>query len=142
MFKDKKIISIVDKKLDDCRSFQDVLSTLQGINVVKFTDSIEALEHFKLNRENYVLMISDLRMPVINGVQLLKTVKDLNPSARTILMTADKIDRYSYNGYIINPLIDSFLKKPIQLDNLLLEAKEHIKSIKELNKKLKNHPCK
>jgi YesN/AraC family two-component response regulator len=29
-------------------------------------------------------MISDLRMPVINGVQLLKTVKDLNPSTRTI----------------------------------------------------------
>jgi YesN/AraC family two-component response regulator len=37
-------------------------------------------------------MISDLRMPVVNGVQLLKTVKDLNPLARTILVTAYDID--------------------------------------------------
>jgi len=134
MFEDKKIISIVDKTLDDCQSYQDVLSTIKGINVVKFTDPIEALEHLKQNRENYVLMISDLRMPVINGVQLLKTVKDLNPSARTILMTADEINKYSHNEYIINPLIDRFLKKPIQLDNLLVEVNKQIKSIKELNK--------
>lgn len=137
MLKDKKIIGIVDKKIDDCQAYQDVLSTIKDINVVKFTDPVEALEHLKLNRENYALMISDLRMPVINGVQLLKTVKDLNPTARTILTTADEIDKYSHNEYIINPLIDRFLKKPIQPDKLLVEVNKQIKSIKELNKKLK-----
>jgi YesN/AraC family two-component response regulator len=35
----------------------------------------------------YSLVISDLRMPVINGIQLLKTAKDLNPQVRTVLMT-------------------------------------------------------
>jgi CheY-like chemotaxis protein len=39
-----------------------------------------------------MLIISDLRMPVTNGLQLLKTVKDLNPLIRTILMTAFQID--------------------------------------------------
>jgi YesN/AraC family two-component response regulator len=47
-------------------------------------------------------MISDLRMPVINGVQLLKTVKDLNPSTRTILMTGYDID---------NSLLQEYTKK-------------------------------
>lgn len=55
-------------------------------------------------------MISYLRMPVINGVQLLKTVKDLNPSARTILISGNEIDMSSHNDYSMNPRIDSFLK--------------------------------
>jgi YesN/AraC family two-component response regulator len=45
------------------------------------------VEHFKLNQSMYSLVISDLRMPVINGIQLLKTAKDLNPQVRTVLMT-------------------------------------------------------
>lgn len=134
---DHKIISIVDKKLDDCQSFHDTLNTIRGINVVKFTDPIEALEHLKLNREKYALMISDLRMPVINGVQLLKTVKDLSPSARTILISGDEIDAHSNNVYGKNPLIDSFLKKPIKLDELLLEVNKQIKSNNEFRKNKK-----
>jgi YesN/AraC family two-component response regulator len=39
-----------------------------------------------MNRSFYALVISDLRMPVINGIQLLKTVKDLNPRVRTVLL--------------------------------------------------------
>lgn len=62
---DRKIISVVDIKLHDCQSFQNILSTIKGIDVVKFTDPIEALDHLKLNRKNYAVMISDLRMPVI-----------------------------------------------------------------------------
>ena len=42
----------------------------------------------QINKSNYAVMICDLRMPVINGSQLLQTVKDLNPLSRTILITA------------------------------------------------------
>ena len=51
-----------------------------------------ALEHFMMNSESYVLIISDLRMPRLWGTDLLKKVKKSNPSVRTILMTAFAID--------------------------------------------------
>jgi inorganic pyrophosphatase/exopolyphosphatase len=53
-------------------------------------------------------------MPVIIGVQLLKTVKDLNPLARTILMTAYDID---------NNLLQEILKR----DNKQFSKKTNIK---------------
>jgi DNA-binding NtrC family response regulator len=44
----------------------------KGIDVFQFTDAIKALEHLKLHKGEYGVMISDLRMPIVNGVQLLK----------------------------------------------------------------------
>ena len=91
--KNNKIISVVDDEQKTAQLFHSALNTLKGINVFEFIDPILVLEHLKINKLDYAVMISDLRMPVINGVQLLKTVKDLNPSTRTILMTGYDIDK-------------------------------------------------
>jgi DNA-binding NtrC family response regulator len=80
-------------------------------------------------------MISDLRMPVINGVQLLKTVKDVNPSIRTILMTGYETNNNLLQEYNKNEIINSFLRKPIKLDKLLSEVNRQIWSIKILENK-------
>jgi DNA-binding NtrC family response regulator len=58
----------------------------------QFADPVKSIEHLKINRKDYAVMISDLRMPVITGVRLLIAVKDLNHLARTNLMTAYEID--------------------------------------------------
>ncbi|MDW0216616.1 MAG: response regulator [Nitrososphaeraceae archaeon] len=89
---ENKIVSVVDEESSTARLFHDTLCTIKGIDVFQFTDPIKALEHLKLHKGDYGVIISDLRMPVVNGVQLLKTVKDLNPLARTILVTAYDID--------------------------------------------------
>ena len=89
---ENKIVSVVDEESSTARLFHDTLCTIKGIDVFQFTDPIKALEHLKLHKADYGVIISDLRMPVVNGVQLLKTVKDLNPLARTILVTAYDID--------------------------------------------------
>ena len=39
-----------------------------GYNVFGFTDPLLALEHFKSNHSTYSLVLSDLRMPVMNGI--------------------------------------------------------------------------
>ena len=53
--------------------------------------------------------------------------------ARTILITGDKIDNYLHNEYIMNPIIDTILKNPIQLDKLLFEVNKQINSIRTLD---------
>ena len=128
--KNNKIVSVVDDEQKTALLFHNALNTLKGINVFEFTDPILALEHLKINRLDYAVMISDLRMPVINGVQLLKTVKDLNPSTRTILMTGYDIDNSLLQEYTKKEIIDCFLRKPIELGQLLSEVNKQIYKIK------------
>jgi DNA-binding NtrC family response regulator len=128
--KNNKIVSVVDDEQKTAQLFHSALNTLKGINVFEFTDPILALEHLKINKLDYAVMISDLRMPVINGVQLLKTVKDLNPSTRTILMTGYDIDNSLLQEYTKKDIIDCFLRKPIELGQLLSEVNKQIYKIK------------
>lgn len=128
--KNNKIVSVVDDEQKTAQLFHSALNTLKGINVFEFTDPILALEHLKINKLDYAVMISDLRMPVINGVQLLKTVKDLNPSTRTILMTGYDIDNSLLQEYTKKEIIDCFLRKPLELGQLLSEVNKQIYKIK------------
>jgi len=61
-------------------------------------------------------------MPVINGIQLLKTVKDFNPRVRTVLMTAFDIEDKLFQGYSKKEIINGLAQKPIQLSDLLAQV--------------------
>ena len=61
--------------LDDDFDINNMLKmSLQkhGYNVFGFTDPLLALEHFKINHSTYSLVLSDLRMPVMNGFEFVK----------------------------------------------------------------------
>lgn len=121
-----RIVSIVDDELDIALLFCDALRTINRIQVFRFTNPILALEHLKINAKDYMLIISDLRMPIINGLQLLKTVKDLNPLIRTILMTAFQIDDSLFQEYTTKRIINGFLQKPVDLKQLLAEVNKQM----------------
>jgi len=71
-----------------------------------------AFEHFVENKENCVLVISDLRMPGLNGLELLKKVKSLNPKVRTILMSAYNFEEdILFLKYMEEGIIDSTIEK-------------------------------
>src|SRR4029078_5311081 len=63
---------------------------IQGFRVFSFTDPFLALEHFKINAFNYNLVISDLRMPGMNGFEFLK-VKEIKSDIMIFLMTAFEV---------------------------------------------------
>ena len=119
---ENKLVAIVDDEDDILKLFRDALGTINGITIFTFTDPVMALEHFKLNKENYVLVISDLRMPGLMGTELLKELRKLNQFVRTILMTAFSIDDRIFQEYAKQELINAFLQKPIRLDNLRQEV--------------------
>jgi response regulator RpfG family c-di-GMP phosphodiesterase len=121
-----KIISIVGWEIGNPQISDSTLCSTQGVNVLRFTDAVNALEHFKINRKDYALMISDLRMPVINGVQLLKTVKDLNPSARTLLTTDFEYDNKLIQEYTKKTIINGLLQKPVEPYELVTEVNKQI----------------
>ena len=84
-----RIVSVVDDDIYIAKLFHEALSeNIDGISVFSFVDPVMAFQHFTENHESYALVISDLRMPSLNGLELLKKIKTLNPKVRTILMSA------------------------------------------------------
>lgn len=121
-----KLVAIVDDEDDIVKLFRDALGTINGITVFTFTDPVMALEHFKLNKENYVLVISDLRMPGLTGTELIKELKTSNRFIRTILMTAFMTNDNLFQEFTKKELINGFLQKPIRLDDLRAEVNNQL----------------
>jgi YesN/AraC family two-component response regulator len=82
-----------------------------------------AFQHFTENSENYALVISDLRMPNLNGLELLKKVKTLNPKVRTILMSAYNFNEDElYQKYMKEAVINSKSNHLLRIKRLLLNS--------------------
>jgi DNA-binding NtrC family response regulator len=123
---ENRIVSIVDDELDITELFHDALcGNIDGISVVSFNDPIIALEHFTANKENYALVISDLRMPSLNGSELLKKIKKLNDKVRTILISAYDIENdVVLQHYLQEGIIDSIIEKPVTISQLCQRVRD------------------
>ena len=128
MSTNKKVVSIVDDDVYIAQLFHDALSeNIDGISVFSFNDPIKAFEHFTENKENYALVISDLRMPGLNGLELIKKVKDSNPKVRTILMSAYNFEEEEmYQQYMKEAVINSTIEKPVTMNRLYQRVRDQL----------------
>jgi DNA-binding NtrC family response regulator len=122
----KRLIGIVGDELDIVQLYRDALIA-SGFSVSAFTNPLIAFEHFKVNKKSYVLIISDLRMPGLDGIGLIKKVKNMNPDIRTILVTAFEVDDNIFEQYTRENIIDGFLQKPITLRDLVTEVENQLR---------------
>ena len=124
----KRIVGVVDDDIDITRLFHDVLcENVLEASVYAFNDPVIALKHFAENESNYALIISDLRMPGLNGLELLKKVKVSNPKVRTILMSAYNFDEDpTYQKYMEEGIIDSTIEKPVTIHRLCQRVKDEL----------------
>lgn len=122
----KRLIGIVDDEFDIVQLYRDALIA-SGFSVFAFTNPLIAFEHFKVNKKSYVLIISDLRMPGLDGIGLIKKVKNMNPDIRTILVTAFEVNDNIFEQYTRENIIDGFLQKPITLRDLVTEVENQLR---------------
>ena len=133
LFTGKRIVAIVDDEKDITVLFKDMLQRIKGISIVTFNDPKIALEH-ENNNAAYALVLCDFKMPELNGMELIKKIKELNHFVRTILITAFAINRDLFQEYAKKKIIDNFLQKPIHLDDLIEEVNIQLHKF-ELQKK-------
>jgi two-component system cell cycle response regulator CpdR len=123
-----RIVVIVDDDLELTLLFRAALKDISRVKIFTFTDPVLALEHFQINEYAYVLVISDFKMPGLNGMEFLKKIKALNPFVRTILMTAFEVEDKIFRDYTKNKIIDAFLQKPIGMHDLIKEVDTQLHS--------------
>lgn len=73
-------------------------------------------------------MLADLGMSSLNGIDLIKKIKDLNLIVRTILMTGFAIDDNLFIEYAKREIINGFLQKPIRLNSLREEVNDQLQT--------------
>jgi len=83
--KDKIDILIVDDDVDMAETLSDILTAL-GIQVEIAHDGCAAIEKTKAKMFDIVLM--DIKMPKMNGVESYKKIKQIRPQTTVVLMTA------------------------------------------------------
>jgi response regulator RpfG family c-di-GMP phosphodiesterase len=124
--KQNQFISVVDDEPDIAYLFRDVLSSINGVRVFAFTDPVLALEHFRVKSRDYKCVISDFRMPSLNGAQFLDKIKEVNPEVKRILISAFDIDDDLFKDC---HSIDKFLPKPIMMSDLIEEVRKHVNKV-------------
>ncbi|MDQ3083914.1 MAG: response regulator [Thermoproteota archaeon] len=118
-------ILVIDDEEDILYTF-DALLNRQGYKVKAFSNSIEAFTHFtEKSPYFYDLILMDIRMPGINGIQLYRKLRAINPYAKILLISA--LD-------VVHELIESIpginmkeiIRKPIEPEDFILKIKSII----------------
>lgn len=111
----KENLLIVDDEMVVGRGLRDLLLNL-GFNADFIGNGKHALE--QLRDEKYTFLITDIGMPELDGIELIKTVRRQAPHINIIAMTDDKDCPFMD---VIDAGADDFISKPFEIDEM--EAK-------------------
>lgn len=112
----KQNILIVDDEPDILKSLETILSH-EGYKIKKATNGLEAIEIF--NSESIDLVITDLKMPGMDGAEVVKQVRQLNEEVMVLILTGHATLEKAIQTLRDNMAYD-FLTKPIDdIDKLL-----------------------
>lgn len=117
----RNLVMLVDDEIDIIGLFTEIL-TLNGISVRPFTNPKEALDEFEQSHDSYRLIISDVRMSPMSGVEFITKIKEIDSDVNVILMTAFEIDENQLKE--INT--DEFFNKPIRMNDLVSIVKKYV----------------
>jgi CheY-like chemotaxis protein/predicted transcriptional regulator len=110
-------IMIVDDEPDVLVTYESFLFH-EGFDIKKFTDSYKALKAFTSHPNLYDLVILDIRMENLNGLQLYQCMKALNPSSKIIFASA--LDAAKELATVLPGIsLRDIIKKPIDKQNFL-----------------------
>ena len=107
---EKDILSIIKRGLESKKRFQ----------VDTFIDAEDALNSIKNNPIDYYdLVLTDIRMPKINGFELYRRIKENNPEMKVVFITAFEINREEFSKVIPSVGVLDFISKPVSMANLV-----------------------
>ncbi len=123
---------IIDDNRQTREQFVEVLE-IYFKNIVSAQDGCDALE--KIEADIPDIIISDIKMPCLNGISLIKQVKNETYQPIVILTTAFSDKEYLLEAIDIK--VDAYLIKPINIKQLFEKIDNAVDSFKNINLKYK-----
>ncbi len=106
--------------VDDIANIAQIVSgalSMQGFKVRSLYDPLEALAICR--QENFDLVVLDVHMPQMDGIELLHNLKALNPTGTYVVMTAEAQDNLQTVIRALKAGAQSFVVKPFRIKDLL-----------------------
>jgi CheY-like chemotaxis protein len=126
-------ILVLDDEFDIINPIKHSLQRI-GLHVYAFTDPNLALEHFRINCKDYILVVSDIRMPGMNGFEFVRKVREIRPAIKVLLMSAFEINSTELSVGLGGAKIEGFIQKPISLREFNIAVQKHINGLKSYKK--------
>ena len=106
-------ILVIDDDEDILNLFSDFLKK-EGYGVTSFLDPLKALEEIHRRPQRYSIIITDVRMPGISGIELIRRIRKINHDIKVIIISA-----FELNGEDLrNIRYDNFIEKPVHMQYL------------------------
>jgi DNA-binding NtrC family response regulator len=121
----ERYILVVDDEEDILRVIRSGLKKY-GHKVVTISNPSEALEEFRLNQQSYVLLLTDVRMPGLSGIDFAKEAKRIQPNIKIIVMSAFELSTYELSQDLPFIKVEDVLRKPFLLDHICQIVDSHI----------------
>lgn len=99
-------------------------------------DGVAGLKMYRHNRSSIDLVIADITMPKMDGLEMIEEIRRDNPDIHAIIITAHNEPEYFLKA--INTGIDNFIVKPIEMHQMMDVLSKSAKSVK-INKEHKNY---
>ncbi len=112
-------ILVVDDEKSMC-DFLEIMLKKEGYNVTATTDPKEALA--ALEKDFFHMVLTDIRMPEVDGFEILRRAKELNPDTLVIMITAygspeGAVEAMKQGAY-------DYITKPFQVDEVKLTIRK------------------
>jgi YesN/AraC family two-component response regulator len=123
-------LMVVDDEKDILRVIKRDLEANNNntFNVDTFYSSELAIQAFDSHPKDYYdLILTDIRMPKINGFELYRRIKEKNPSMKIAFITAFEINKEEFNKVLPSIDVKDFIIKPISMSDLSSKLKAIVK---------------
>lgn len=140
---DESILLVDDEK--DIRETLSEILTLKGYKPITCSDGSSAIKEIKNKGNNIGIVITDINMPVMSGLELLKSLHEIDDTIITIIITAyatrdAAIEALKHGAYdfIKKPFniveLSLILKRAIEKRMLIIENQEYQKNLENMVK--------
>lgn len=131
---DNKIkILVVDDEPGALESFRMILE-IKDFEVSTFSNGIEALS--QAEKTPFDIAFIDLKMPIIDGLEVLKKLKEISPSTEAIIVTAYATEESQANAITLGAM--EYLRKPFLMEEIFSLCDRALRKRREKESSNKN----
>lgn len=115
----KKILVVDDEQMIR-EQLGVALKEAFNCEVLLAANGVEALAEFEAHRKDISIVVSDIQMPIMDGLELLKKIRAKDEKLPVIIISATAINKDLKNmGVVI------VVNKPFKMENLMAVVKRH-----------------
>jgi CheY-like chemotaxis protein len=122
-----KLLMVVGDDPDNLTIIKKSLESDVKIDVYDFTNPVDAVQQFAINSQDYDAVVSDIRMPKMNGFEFARQILQINPNTNVFLITAFEVNMKEFSIVFPSLKVRGIISKPsrpAELKNLILKHLE------------------